>query len=275
LRKLLDETGHSVDVVMRVANVDGPQVTGIARPSLIVPEDFCTFPRAERKAILLHEIAHLVRRDFAANLVQRVLLVVLWFQPAAWAIQRNAAADRELACDQWALDHNAGAAPLARALLRLAEVQVVNAVAMRISGSGNLGTRVRALISRPRNSHRLPLRSLPRLAAISATPLAVLGITATLAASDPSLADLYFSSAFAPVVAIAARDAAGTFELRVRAGKVIAAVVGARALSEEEVVQRGEYVTLLDTARQPMLSIRVVSTGRIEWQGRQPSTTSG
>ncbi len=93
--------------------------------------------------MLLHELAHVERRDFAMNLLQRVVLVVLWFQPAAWALYHSLSREREACCDQLAVTRGASAP----ALVRLAESRLPRAVAMAAAGGGDLSWRVNLLLS--------------------------------------------------------------------------------------------------------------------------------
>ena len=93
---------------------------GIKRSILLVPPDFVGLPTAERTAVLLHELAHAARHDFAVNLLQRLILVPLWFQPMAWSLYRHAwPANARLVATLLAIRHGASAPALARALVRL------------------------------------------------------------------------------------------------------------------------------------------------------------
>jgi hypothetical protein len=49
--------------------------------------------------ILLHEFAHLQRRDDWTNLAQKLLRTLFFFHPAVWWIEKQLCLERELACD--------------------------------------------------------------------------------------------------------------------------------------------------------------------------------
>ena len=68
----------------------------------------CWSPRLpeELKYILLHELAHLRRRDDWTNLAQKVLKALLFFLPSVWWIERRLSLDREMACDDAVLAHS-------------------------------------------------------------------------------------------------------------------------------------------------------------------------
>ena len=266
--RLLDERwSRRGRLEVRVAKVSGPQVLGVTRPVLVVPPDLVRLPAAERKAILLHELAHVERRDFAANLCQRLALVVLWFQPAAWALYRHICREREVCCDRLALRHDASATALARALVRLAENRCTRApVAMTMAGQGDLGRRVNHLLA-PGAAEQSPRSLCAWPLVVSAFILSALG-GAGLSAADTETADLYVASALGPVISIQAHDPAGSFAVRVHRGRVVGASVKDRQVPQADVRQQGDRVTLLGTSKEPVVSFRVTPHGRIAWQAR-------
>ena len=216
--------------------------------------------------MLLHELAHVERRDFAVNLLQRVVLVVLWFQPAAWALYHSLSREREACCDQLAVTRGASAPALARALVRLAESRLPRAVAMAAAGGEDLSWRVNLLLA--------PETILPRSRSWFGTGLGLLALAcsalggAKLPSADEAITDLYIASDIGPAVAINARDPAGSFGLQIRQGQVIGATVGNRQVAQANILQRGERVTLLGASKEPVVSFRVTPFGRIEWRAR-------
>jgi TonB family protein len=73
------------------------------------------------EAAIAHECAHMQRRDFAKNLLYRVLTLPIAYHPAAWMMQARMVETREMVCDAMAADAVAGRERYARSLLRLAE----------------------------------------------------------------------------------------------------------------------------------------------------------
>lgn len=79
---------------------DGPAMTGILAPRLVLPADFKTrYSRTEARLILSHEIVHWRRRDALANLAMAALLVLQWFNPLVHWACRALGKDQECACD--------------------------------------------------------------------------------------------------------------------------------------------------------------------------------
>ncbi len=82
------------------AKVCSPAVTGILRPSLLLPAGFPNgFDDSETRLILLHEFTHLKRHDLTVNLLACALQALHWFNPILWFAFARMRADREAACD--------------------------------------------------------------------------------------------------------------------------------------------------------------------------------
>jgi beta-lactamase regulating signal transducer with metallopeptidase domain len=102
--------------------VDVPTAIGFRRPAVVIPvwlvEDVTA---AELKYVVLHELAHLRRRDDWTNLIQKLVKAVLFFHPGVWWIERKLSLDREMACDDAVLLQTSGARVYAQCLARVAE----------------------------------------------------------------------------------------------------------------------------------------------------------
>ncbi|HYG35206.1 MAG TPA: M56 family metallopeptidase, partial [Clostridia bacterium] len=84
--------------------VASPAVYGWWRPSLLLPNQMLAcFTREELRQVLLHELAHIKRRDMVMHWVATMLKTLHWFNPILWYAFRRVAADREMACDELAL----------------------------------------------------------------------------------------------------------------------------------------------------------------------------
>ena len=86
-------------------DVATPALYGFMRPRLLLPNGFMDrFSANERRFILLHELAHVKRRDILFNWLVAGLQMVHWFNPLIWVGFARWRADRELACDELALE---------------------------------------------------------------------------------------------------------------------------------------------------------------------------
>lgn len=126
--RLRRRSGCTARVNLRfLAGLPSPATGGLRQPVLYAPATlFEELSEPELRWVLLHELAHVRRRDVWVALLERVVLAAWWFFPVAWLARAQAARWRELACDEAAL---AGMGPCARtasssALLRLASASV-------------------------------------------------------------------------------------------------------------------------------------------------------
>jgi beta-lactamase regulating signal transducer with metallopeptidase domain len=82
-----------------------PALYGFWRPRLLLPAGFTDrFSAQEQRFILLHEVAHVRRRDILFNWLATLLQIPHWFNPLIWYGFARWRADRELACDALALE---------------------------------------------------------------------------------------------------------------------------------------------------------------------------
>jgi len=101
-----------------------PTAIGFTEPLVVIPSwTMQELSTLELNAILLHELAHLRRRDDWTNLVQKIVGALLFFHPAVWWIEKKLALEREMACDDMVLAETRTTSPRAYAecLVALAE----------------------------------------------------------------------------------------------------------------------------------------------------------
>lgn len=110
---------------IRVAVTDkltSPAVVGVIVPTLILPLSLFTALTPEQiRFILLHELAHIRRGDYFANLFQLLAEALLFFNPAVWWISHQIRREREACCDALAIELSGAPADYARTLVRVAE----------------------------------------------------------------------------------------------------------------------------------------------------------
>ena len=123
LRKTLEEFDSSRAVKLCTSDqLRVPTAIGFMKPLVVIPawtmRDLST---PELNTILLHELAHLRRRDDWTNLVQKILGALLFFHPAVWWIEKKLALEREMACDDLVLAEATSPRAYAECLVAMAE----------------------------------------------------------------------------------------------------------------------------------------------------------
>ena len=122
----------------------GPHVIGLVRATIVVPPALISEPTLLR-ATLLHELAHVRRRDVLGRTIQVAANALLWFWPIVRLVGRRLDAARETACDAWALEAGELARPTyARLLVRMAELRA--AAAPSLAAPAALNARVAAVL---------------------------------------------------------------------------------------------------------------------------------
>ena len=123
LSACVDEFRRSRAVALLVSKrLEVPTAIGFFKPAIVLPEWLLKeTPAEELKYIILHEFAHLRRRDDWTNLAQQIVKALLFFVPSVWWIERKLALDREMACDDAVLAHSGTPRGYAECLAHVAE----------------------------------------------------------------------------------------------------------------------------------------------------------
>jgi beta-lactamase regulating signal transducer with metallopeptidase domain len=123
---LLDECATAVGVRRRVrllrhAGVATPLTWGLVRPAVLLPATAAAWPVEHRRAVLLHELAHVRRGDCPIQLLALLACALFWFHPAVWWCARRLWFERERACDDRVLEAGTRPSVYAECLLRVAD----------------------------------------------------------------------------------------------------------------------------------------------------------
>lgn len=78
-----------------------PGVSGIFRSRIHIPRELLhSLAPDELEAVLLHELAHIRRRDNLWRILQTVIVCLCWFHPLVWWLHRRLMLESERACDE-------------------------------------------------------------------------------------------------------------------------------------------------------------------------------
>jgi VWFA-related protein len=170
--------------------VEVPAIVGWLRPVILMPVHALTgLPPEHVTALLAHELAHIRRHDYLANILQNAAEALLFYHPAVWWVSNQIRAERELCCDDLALAACGGdVLTYARALAGVESLRPAHANAILAANGGSLSSRIRRLIGQPPTISQ----SLPGAEAVWSLALFwVVGIGAvTMHGSTPMPAEL-------------------------------------------------------------------------------------
>lgn len=98
-----------------------PLTCGVLRPRIVLPSDWSAWKLSRRRAVLLHELAHVQRHDVAIQFGVHILTALWWFQPLVWVARRTLRLESEMACDAEALSFGLRPSQYAEDLLTFAQ----------------------------------------------------------------------------------------------------------------------------------------------------------
>ena len=147
----------------------------------MIPADWRTWTEQERKAVLAHEMAHIVNNDYLAVLISQVGLSLHFYHPLVHWMSAQLRLEQEFAADAIAANHAGGRREYLKTLafmaLRKSNESQIYLERAFLPESGMLMKRISMLRERRRPTRPLSLRSQSLLvAAILAAGLAVSGL---------------------------------------------------------------------------------------------------
>lgn len=114
--------------ILQSSEIRSPMVVGVFHPTLLLSEGLANRSldlndRSGRnlEAVLLHELAHLQRRDCLANFACRIIALPVAYHPATWAVRQRIRLTQEMLCDAIAAAEMQSPIKYARCLVGLAE----------------------------------------------------------------------------------------------------------------------------------------------------------
>jgi GWxTD domain-containing protein len=133
---------------------DVPILIGHFRPVILMPIGLLSgLPASQVEAILLHELAHIKRRDYLVNLMQRLAEGLLFYHPAAWWISHVIRIEREKCCDDLVVSVTQNPHEYATALAALEHCRTSRREPAVAATGGHLMNRIHRLLypAKPKN----------------------------------------------------------------------------------------------------------------------------
>jgi beta-lactamase regulating signal transducer with metallopeptidase domain len=165
----------------------GPVTWGVLRPIILLPRTAISWPRERLHAVLLHELAHIRRRDSLANMISQAACALYWPNPLVWIAAAKLRREAEIAADDAVI--NAGIKPSTYASELLALAQEFRArqtafagMALFMAQPSSLEARVESVLA--------PVQQRSGVTSMDVLKIAGLGLCAAtaIALACPSLA---------------------------------------------------------------------------------------
>lgn len=205
-----------------------PMAFGFLKPAIVIPAIGDAWPEDRRRAVLLHELAHVARHDCLTQLLAVVVCAIYWMHPGVWWMARRLRVERELACDDLVLAAGTGPRDYAAHLLEIAYAlrpTLATALSVSMASRRQLEGRMLAVLDGARN-RATPTIRIRLFAALLMTASLVLVATAHVMSASTAagpVADTRLSSASADALetpvqttapATIRQERRGTWEIR-------------------------------------------------------------
>ena len=169
--------GIRVPMTRVVPHLHSPVVWSFLRPQLLWPSEFpLAMTEDSVRGLIVHELAHLKRRDHWVGWMELLAGVAWWWNPLFWYVRHQLRQNAELACDAWVIEViPKGRRAYAQALLTVCEWISSRTVPMPAAGVGTGGRRFierrLTMILRERASLRLSRLGLLAVGLLAAATL--------------------------------------------------------------------------------------------------------
>ena len=166
----------------------GAMTWGVFKAVVLLPKTSVRWPRERLESVLLHEFAHVRRRDSLARLIAALACALYWPNPFVWAAARRMRCDAEIAADDAVLEAGVRPSVYAEQLLGLAGVNgSYSGVSLAMAEPSTLKHRVESVLSANQSRSGVTKMDVLKVAMLGAAAVTVLALMRpTLAEAQPS-----------------------------------------------------------------------------------------
>ena len=124
MERMVEKTGLRKSIpVLESALTRSPLTIGHLKPLILFPIGIINrLSESEVEAILAHELAHILRRDYLFNILQSIVEALFYYHPAVWWLSNQLRNERESACDEKAIELCGDKINYAKALVTMQEM---------------------------------------------------------------------------------------------------------------------------------------------------------
>lgn len=134
--------------------VKTPVAFGYFKPVVMIPAGWLTnLPPDQVEALLLHELAHVLRSDFLVNFLLSIITILLFYHPAIHWLAARIRELREESCDDLAVAGGADPVVFAECLLAIVNQKNIALTMNAASQSSHFSRRIQRLLAPPVTEH--------------------------------------------------------------------------------------------------------------------------
>ena len=171
--------------LLKTPRLSMPVTCGLMNAAILLPADADQWPLDRRQVVLIHELAHVKRRDCLTQLFAQIACSLYWFNPLVWLASRQLRIERERACDDQVIHIGTKASDYAGHLLEMARTfrstKCSSLAAVAIARRSELEGRLLAILDpdlKRRGLRRSVAVSVGALIVLIIFPLATIRLTA-------------------------------------------------------------------------------------------------
>lgn len=164
-----------------------PSCWGVWQPTIMLPSESETWSPQRLRSVMLHEVAHIKRRDPLFLMIAFTALSLQWFNPLFWLAWSTIRKEQERACDDLVLTHGVKSSDYAEDMLDIAQSFCVSTsmpMQLNMARNSDMESRIDEILDDNRQRKRPARRTLQMLAAGS---LVLCLIVASLAAAPKKI----------------------------------------------------------------------------------------
>ena len=165
-----------------------PLACGVFSPRIVLPNNIDQWSDERMRAVLLHELAHIKRRDCLTQWIAEFARALHWVNPLVWLAIRQLRSERERACDDLVLELGVDQAAYAEQLVQMTSEYPRSRsslpLAVAMARSAGLQHRVERVLDASTKREQLTWRGVIGLVAVAVLILAPLSMLQRQAAGD-------------------------------------------------------------------------------------------
>ena len=151
LGELVDQMGLVARVkLLQSGQAKLPMTWGLFRPVIVLPANADRWSDERRRVVLIHELAHVKRRDWLVQVLAYVVSGLYWINPLVWIALRRLRIERERACDDHVLGMGVQPSDYADHLLQIArslQSRAFSPLAVTMAQTSHLEDRLLAILN--------------------------------------------------------------------------------------------------------------------------------